>query len=298
MIYDAAIIGGGVAGLQAALTLARANRQVLLLDAGAPRHRFSDRMQNLLGADGLAIGEFYARAHAELAKYPNVKVMRSAVTSAQGSHGEFVLGDALGATHTARKLLFAMGIVDVLPDIKGIGELWGKQVLHCSYCHGYEAVGKTIAAVMTTEGAWMMVESLWHLNATLQFFFEAGHVPDDALQETLRARGIAVELQPITAIARDGTGVALTLGDGRRVQSDVLFVKPRAAPPSILPFQLGCYPVENAYIAVNEWGKTHADGIFAAGDIAGGFQQLATAQASGLRAAVMLNSELTRESLA
>lgn len=298
MRFDAAIIGGGVAGLQAALTLGRARRSVLVMDAGAPRHRFASHMHNLLGADGLSPGEFYARAHAELAQYPNVKILNVALTFAQANDGGFALTDSQGVTHEARKLLFACGIVDRLPEIVGMMQAWGTQVLHCAYCHGYEQAGKNVAALTTAEGAWAMVESLWALRAKLHFFFERDRVPDEALLAKIRALGIAVTLPPIERIVREGGGLHLVLADESTVTCDVLFVKPKSAPTSIIPFQLGCYPVDDAYITVNEWGQTHAKGIYAAGDIAGGFQQLGAAQTSGLRAAVMLNTELTREALA
>lgn len=298
-VYDVAIIGGGIAGLQAALTLGRARRSVLLMDAGEPRHRFAGQMHNLLGADGVTPAQFYAAAHAELARYAHITFQRAILMAAQPVEGGFTLTDAQGATHQARKLLFACGVVDRLPPIAGITEAWGTQVLHCAYCHGYEQAGKTIAALTSADGAWAMLESLWSLHATtLHFYFEQGSTPDEALQEKLRARGVAVELQPITQVQRTGDSLRLTLADASQRDCDVLFVKPINSPPSLVPFELGCQPVNYATIAVNDWCQTHATGVYAAGDIAGGLQQLATAQNSGLRAAVMINTELTRDALA
>lgn len=297
-MFDAAVIGGGVAGLQAALTLARTNRSVLLLDAAQPRHRFSMHMHNLLGADGLSPTEFYARAHADLARYKQVTRVQAAVTGGEAIDGGFRLTDAQGTTYNARKLLFATGVADILPPIPGLAEQWGSRVLHCAYCHGYEVHGKRLAVVIGVEEAWAMVEALWSLKGTLQFFFKPGDVPDANLQAQMQARSIACSLQPITQVTAEREGLALQLADGSRALCDALFVKPHSVATCKIPFELGCGVENEAFIAVNSWGGTHARGVFAAGDVAGAFQQLAAAQVSGLRAAVALSNELTRDALA
>lgn len=295
MRFDAAIVGGGVAGLQAALTLARARRSILLIDGGQPRHRFAAHMHNFVGADGLSLSEFYDRAHAELAQYPHAKHVQATLNQASKVGGIFHLVDQHQASYVVRKLLFACGIQDILPDIEGLGELWGRQVLHCSYCHGYEARDKAIAVLVREQDAWSMVESLVHLSARLTFFF-IDALPDDAMLARLQANGVAAEFARVRRAERSGDGIQLTLSDGSSRAFDVLFVKPDHVPGSPLPFALGCQD-QYGFVQCNEWGQTHVPGVYVAGDMAGGVQQLAAAAASGLHAAMMLNTELAREAL-
>lgn len=295
MRFDAAIVGGGVAGLQAALTLARSRRSVLLIDAGLPRHRFATHMHNFLGADGLSPDAFYARVHAELAQYPHVARLQAQVTHVQHVHGVFQLTDDKQATHEARKLVFANGVRDELPDIEGLAPLWGQEVQHCSYCHGYEARDKSIAVLTSAQDALGMAESLLSLSSRLEFYF-SGDLPDDAILDRLQANGIGMEYSKLDAVERSASGLMLHLANGQARQCDVLFVKPHTAADAALPSMLGCQ-LQNGFVQVNEWGQTHVPGVYAAGDITGGVHQLVAAAGSGLFAAMMLNTELARETL-
>ena len=291
MTYDAAIIGGGIAGSQAALTLARSRRRVILFDGGQPAHAASPQMHNLLGADGMEANAFYARAREQLAQYPEITFVKHAVMEAARGGAGFVLTDAGGTQHAAKKILFACGVKHKLPPIPGLAEQWGKRVVHCNYCHGYEARDGVIGAITTATDALALAHTLLPLSSQLHFFME-GTLPDAALTAQLQALGIAVELRAIDRVSAEANGLAMMLSDGRSVPCGVLFVQTRMTPASELPFALGCQRAGDAFVATNGYGATHAPDVFAAGDMVGGFQQLSVAAASGALAAISLNAAL------
>lgn len=295
-MFDAAIIGGGVAGLQAALTLGRAQRRVLLVDEGKPRHRFAATMHNFIGADGLSIDAFYARAASELAGYPQVLRLAARVTQAEKVGDIFRMMDSEGAQHDARQLLFAAGIRDILPAVDGLSALWGREVLHCSFCHGYEVRGRAIAVLTNPSQAWSMVESLSNLTETMHFYFEGGQLPDAALHARLEQNRVVVKSSELERVERTPDGLALVTADGQRSEFAALFIKPATEMTTDLPLALGCLQ-QDGFIQVNSFGMTHAPGVYVAGDMAGGVQQLAVAAASGLLAGMMMSAELTRASL-
>ncbi len=290
MLYDVAIIGAGVAGSQAALTLARGNRRVLLLDAGKPRHRFASHMHNFLGSDGTTPEEFYGRIHTELSQYPHVTRLQAEIVDARRTDQGFLLDAADGARHAARMVLFATGVKDVLPPIDGLAELWGSRVLHCTYCHGYEARGKVLGVLVTNDNALGVLGIMRALSERVHFFFDG--LPDANVSATLKKLGMTPELHDIEAVKPDGEGVQVALDDGRSVYCDVLFIRPPTAQNSLLPQGLGCQTFNGDSIVTNGHGKTHAPGVFVAGDAAGSVSQLMAAAASGLLAAIDMNTEL------
>lgn len=298
MRYDVAIIGGGVAGLQAALTLARCLYNIVLIDAGEPRHRMAAKMHNLLGADGEAPEAFYRRAQAQLAQYPNLtRVQARVVDGRVNPDFSFHLIDAAGQAYHSGSVVFAHGVKDVLPAIEGLAECWGSEVQHCAYCHGYEARGKRIAALTTTAKAWGMVELVAHLSPRLHLLLEDG-APDAALQENLNRCGISYDTQGVQRVARAAEGITLTLRDGTAYACDVLYLQPGHAANLTLPARFGCTMTESGHISANEWGHTGIAGLYAAGDvIAGRYSQLAAAMKSGLDAAAMVHSVLSAAAL-
>lgn len=147
MRYDAVVVGGSFAGLPAALQLARARRNVLVVDAFLPRNRFSNHSHGLIGHDGRSASDILCDARAQIAKYPSVTLLRGEVTSARASTGGFQIAIDGGFEAFGRRLLLATGVTDVLPEIPGLRERWGKTVLHCPYCHGFEIGGGSIGVL-------------------------------------------------------------------------------------------------------------------------------------------------------
>ena len=136
--FDVIIVGGSYSGLSAAMALGRALRKVLIIDGGKPANRFTPHSHNFITHDGRSPGEIAALARQQVNKYPTVKQVNGFVTSAERAANEFMVVLDSGASYSATKLVFATGIIDVLPNIPGLADCWGKSVLHCPYCHGYE----------------------------------------------------------------------------------------------------------------------------------------------------------------
>ena len=149
MQHDAIVIGGSFAGLSAAVHIARARRSVCIIDAGKPRNRFADTSHGFFGQDGDPPLAMIARAQAQVEAYPTVSTIAAEATSARATDGGFEVALAGGRTMTARKLVLAFGISDMLPDIPGLTERWGKSVLHCPYCHGFEYAGRRLGVLQT-----------------------------------------------------------------------------------------------------------------------------------------------------
>lgn len=298
MRYDVAIVGGGVAGLQAALTLARSRRSVLLIDAGKPRHRFAAHMHNFIGADGVTPGEFYAHARQQLAAYPEITFRQGEVAHTVKAADGFTVTTADGESNPARTLLFACGVQDVLPAIDGLAPLWGSKILHCSHCHGYEARDQRIALLSTAEDASMLLESIITISPKLQVFFTDAP-PSDALRAWLDARGMAVVTGAPARVTPHADGLELTMPHGQVHHCDLLFLKPQNVAATRLPFQLGCNDAHGVFVATDAWGRTSAPGVYVAGDMAAGhYHQFAAAAKSGMDAAVLIHAELTRADLA
>ncbi len=292
-MYDAAIIGGGMAGLQAALTLARGRRSVLLIDAGEQGHRAAAQLHNLIGLEGMTPAQFYAQAQAQLATYSTVTRVRATVTDAQAIEQGFALTDAQGSRYQAQKILFATGVNYVLPAIEGLAALWGSKVLHCAYCHGYEVRGKQVGVLTRAAHAPHLIGPLWPLGAQLRFFFQ-GEEPEAELATKLMELNIDIESRGIVAVSDSGEGMAITLHDGSTTHSDALFVSPNFAAASQLPIQLGCEMEYEAFIVADAWGRTSVPGVYAAGDmVAGKTHQLTEVALSGQQAALGLHSDLT-----
>lgn len=292
-MHDAAIIGGGVAGLQAALTLARFCYRIVLIDAGKPNHAVAPQMHNMIGADGVTPEEFYRRAHAQLDAYPHLE--RVAATVVDGSVDpdySFRLLDDAGRAYHARTVLFACGIRDVLPPIDGIAECWGREVLHCAYCHGYEARGKRTVLRTPAAAALVMVNNVQRLSSQIHVLLEDGP-PDAELAAQLQRRKVTWGVGDVQRVERVTGGLRLYLADAAPHDCEVMYIRPGGAGATALPTKFGCTMPYGSQIQMDAWGMTGIAGVYAAGDVATGVAgQLVAAMKSGVDAAVRMHRDL------
>src|SRR5215213_8050994 len=216
--YDVAIIGGGAAGLSAALVLGRARRRVVIIDAGEARNAPAAHMQGFLSRDGTPPSDLLSTARAEVRGY-GVEIIDDRVVDATAG---FVLRLASGASVEARQVLLATGAVDELPEIAGARERWGRDFLHCPYCHGWEVRDQAIGVLGSVEHAHLLRQ--WSHDVIL--FTHTSHVTSDE-RATLDARGIAIVDGPVERLlVRDDRLHALQLQGDRTVTRDVLFMRP------------------------------------------------------------------------
>jgi thioredoxin reductase len=287
MTYDVIVVGGGPAGLSGAVALGRALRSVLVVDAGEPRNAPADGIHNYLTRDSVTPAEFLAAARAEVRKYGG-EIVDGRVVSASADSG-FTVRLADGSAYSARRLLVTTGLRDVLPDIPGLRERWGRTVLHCPYCHGYESRGKAIGVIGTSP---MSVEQalLWrHWTTDLTLF----HDSDD---ERLAARGITVVRTPVRAVDDDGVHLA----DGTVVARDALVVGGRMVgePLPGLGLKTVEHPFGETVATEDPTGRTGVPGVWVAGNVTDPMGQVITSAGAGLVAAGAINMDLVAEETA
>lgn len=296
LIVDLLIIGGGPAGLNAALLLGRACRSVLLIDEGRPRNAVTRHAHGFLTRDGITPAEFRALGLAQLAAYPSIQVRSGVVTAITGQNGAFQAELADGAQIQSRKLLFTTGMKEVLPPIAGIEAVYGTSAFVCPYCDGWELRDQPLVVIGQDDWAFHMVQTLqgWSRSVTL-----CTNGPPDwptERHQELNQHRIPVHEEPITRIeSTQGQVRAVLLRDGTEVACRGLFLHPELIPGSPLPQQLGCSLTPAGTVMVEKGGKSTVPGLFVAGDAAHERHQLIAAAAEGAITAIVLNGELLEE---
>jgi len=245
-VLDAVVIGGGPAGLQAALTLGRMRYDTLLFDSGRYRNETVAHAHNLIANDGRAPGALRASARDELARYDTVALRDDEVVAVTGRAGGFAVTTAGGAVSQARALVLATGMRDDLPPIPGLAEAWGREVAQCPFCHGHELTGRPVGILGVEPHAGFMRGMLERIASHLIVI-----APDDL-----------VRVEPVPA------GLRLHLGDGTAHDVGGLFVA--ATPRQAAPFaeQLGCRILPSGGVEIDELGRTSVPGVYAGGDLA------------------------------
>lgn len=301
MQHDAIVIGGSFAGLSAAIQIARARRSVCVIDGGRPRNRFAAASHGFFGQDGSNPHAMIASARSQLAAYPTVRTIASEADGAQAVPGGFKVSVKDGETLTAAKLVLAFGVSDVLPDVPGLAERWGKTVLHCPYCHGFEFSEKRLGVLYSTPMSAHQALLIADWGPTT-LYLNGNEPPDTHTQEKLAMRQVSIEAAQVEAIdgPHDGSPV-LRLADGRHAAIDALYVAPRARLNSQIAEQLGCVLDEGPFgpmIRTDDKKQTTVAGVFAAGDIARAPHNATWAAADGVTAGVFLHQSLVFEPLA
>ncbi|MET9383281.1 NAD(P)/FAD-dependent oxidoreductase [Streptomyces sp. NPDC002928] len=296
--YEVIVVGGGAAGLSAALVLGRARRHTLVVDAGEPRNAPAAHMQGYLSRDGMAPAEFLAVGREEIARYGVELVRDRAVDAARDAGGEFDVTLAGGRTVHARQLVVATGLKDELPAVAGVAERYGRDVLHCPYCHGWEvrdqAFGVLASTPMSVHQALMV--SQWSKDVTLFLHTVAEEELSADDLRRLAAAGVAVVPGEVAAlVVEDDRLTGVRLVDGTAYHREVLFVAPRAVPQNGLLDRLGAELRETpfgAYPVIDERGLTTVPGLWAAGNASGFAEQVVNAASRGYRAGAAINGEL------
>jgi thioredoxin reductase len=229
MKYDAIVVGGSFAGLTAALCVARARRTVCVIDDGAPRNRFTGSSHGFLTRDGSDPHEMLAQARSQLEVYPTVRFVSATASDASGQNDDFLVTLDTGEALTSRRIVLAFGVQDDLPDLPGLAERWGKTVLACPYCHGYEFADRQIGVLQAHPMSAMQAVLIadW---GPVTLYLNGQSYPDDAMMTRLSARGVRIEPASVRALEGDGDELsAIVLDDGRRLPIDALYVAPPVA---------------------------------------------------------------------
>ena len=296
---DVVIIGGGTAGLSAALVLGRARRHVVVLDGGQPRNAAATAAHGVFTREGTPPLELLQIARHQLRGYPSIEVREGAAVSVDARSDHFHVVTVGGERIQTRKLLLAYGLTDSLPEIAGLDKFWGESVLHCPYCHGWEVRDEPLAyiadgTVATEFGALLLG---WSRDLVLCTNGPADLTAEQ--REQLWRNGVQVREQRIISVEGEGRKIrVIQFEDGSVLLRSALFVRPTVSPQMDFSVVLGCEHTEAGFIKADELGRTSVPGVFAAGDLVTPFQQVIRAAATGATAAAGINHSLAAEDFA
>ncbi|MFG3437039.1 NAD(P)/FAD-dependent oxidoreductase [Nonomuraea sp. NPDC047897] len=292
--HDVVLVGAGAAGLNAALLLGRARRRVVVIDAGEPRNAPAAHMHGFLSRDGLPPATLLELGRAEIARY-GVRLVPGRVEAIEAIDPGFAVRLEGGPVLGARRVLVATGLRDELPDIPGVRELWGKDVLHCPYCHGHEVGDQPLAVLGTHPGAVHQALLLRQWSDDVVFL---PHTLDLTAEdrERLEARGLGIVEGEIDRLAVEGGRLrGIELAGGRVLPRAAAFLFPRMVPHDELLTRLGCVKDDTGWVATDRTGRTSVAGVWAAGNVIDPRAQVVTAAGMGSAAAFAVNADLVDE---
>ncbi|MFC4120854.1 bifunctional NAD(P)/FAD-dependent oxidoreductase/class I SAM-dependent methyltransferase [Nonomuraea zeae] len=302
--YDVVVIGGGAAGLSGALALGRARRKVLVIDAGQPRNAPAQGVHVYLARESVPPLELLAAGRHEVEGYGGEIVTGSVATAERLDGGGFRLVLDDGAAVEAARLLVATGSIDEWPQVPGLAELWGQDVLHCPYCHGWEVRDQPIGILATGPMA-VHQALLWRQwSADLTLFLNTWTGLEEEQREQLAARGIAVVAEPVTGLAvTEGRLSGVELAGGRSVPCRALAVATRGVARTSGLAGLGLETAEQealghsigVRVTVDAMGATSVPGVWAAGNVTNLTEQVMGSAAAGVRAGAAINADLIAE---
>ena len=299
MYSDVIIVGGGFAGTAAAITLARANRNVQVIDSGAPRNRFSDHAHGILGLDGVAPTELLERGHAELQKFGG-NICHDTVESLSrpSEQALWQVGLTDGTLLESRHVLVATGLTDKLPDVPGLSDLWGTRLFHCPYCHGHEVKGKKVALIGGANPPFTIriskLLSKWTSTLT---FYPNGLELTDLDRTQLAGLGVKVVDAEVTQVQTDEatpTGVKVHSSAGEDTY-EACFTGPDFLPNDALLRDAGCESA-NGWVSV-EHGQTSVSRLWAAGNVVSSPDQVSQAMGSGAAVGIAIDQRMLDEDL-
>ncbi len=294
--YDVLIIGGSYAGLSAAMALGRSMRKVLIIDSGKPCNWQTPHSHNFIPNDGKTPAAISKEAKHQVLQYPTITFINDLATQAKKIEFGFQVTTESGKNFTARKLILATGVKDVLPDYAGFSDCWGISVLHCPYCHGYEVRGKEIGIIADGPMGYELSKLISNWTDKLTVFTSGITIFDDEHLVKLEQHNIKLDERQIDFLHHDkGYITKIQFKDGTFHKLDALFARPQCEQNSEIAKMLGCDFTEEGLVAVDSLRKTSVVGVFAVGDCTTLFRSIAGAVASGNKAGAIANKEMIDE---
>jgi thioredoxin reductase len=291
-MFDVIIIGGGPAGLSAALLLGRARRRTVVCDAGTPRNAASNGLHGFLSRDGIPPAELLRVGREEIRRY-DIEWRRGRVTAVGRVSGAFEATLEAGERLHARKLLIATGVTDHLPDIEGFQACYGRSVHHCPYCDGWEWRDAPLAVFGTGKAAAALALALLTWSADVHVFTHGRSRLAPTVRQQLQAHRISVHEQRIAALEHEGGRLgAVRLRNGEAVPRKALFFTTGQHQQESFASQLGCEFTSKGTVKTDRYGQTCVPGVFVVGDASFDVQFVVVAAAEGAKAAVLINKQI------
>jgi thioredoxin reductase len=299
--HDVVIVGGGGAGLSAALTLARVRRSVLVIDNGQPRNAPAAGVHGFLSRDGMDPLALLDAGREEVLGYGG-QIVEGEAVAARGTSGDFTIELRDGRAFGARRLLVATGLTDELPPVPGIEERWGRDVVHCPYCHGWEFRDQAIAVLSTSSATALQALLFRQLSPHVTVVTHAGPPLSDEQVDDLAVRGVAIVDGPVVGLTvDDGALAGVRLEDGRLVSCRALVVRPRLVARSAVLTSLGLQATagldDDLAFPTDLTGAARIRGVWAAGNVADAMLGVVGAAAAGFAVGAAINADLVADDL-
>lgn len=295
-LYDVIIIGGSYAGLSAAMALGRSLKNTLIIDNGIPCNRQTPHSHNFITHDGEKPKVIAERAREQVAQYKSIEFLNAKAIKGKKLEGKFEIQTEEGDKIFAKKLIFATGIKDLLPEIKGFTACWGISVIHCPYCHGYEFKGKKTAIMIDNEKAFHIAQLVNNLTDNITILNSGKKYFSDVQLQKLQDHHIdIIDKEVLEIVHHLGNVNAVTFTDGSQVPFDAIYASVPFIQHSQIPQELGCELNEQGYIKTDSFQMTNIEGVFACGDNTSPMRSVANAVAAGNLTGAMVNYILTEE---
>lgn len=294
--FDVIIIGGSYAGLSAAMALGRSLKNVIIIDSGKPCNRYTPYSHNFITQDGSVPAEISSKAKEQVLKYDTVKFLKGIAVDGKKTENGFEIVVQSGEKFSAKKLVFATGAKDVFPDIKGFEDCWGKSVIHCPYCHGYEFKKAKTAIIANGERAFHVATLVNNLTNKITIVTRGKADFKKEQLAKLKKHQISIIEKEVKEIKhQNGNISALVFEDDTAENFNAAYAAIPFEQHCKIPLDLGCEITENGLIKTDMFQKTSIPRIYACGDSASPMRSVAYATAMGNIAGAMLNNEMTEE---
>ncbi|MFF2887380.1 NAD(P)/FAD-dependent oxidoreductase [Paenibacillus sp. NPDC057967] len=296
-VWDVAIIGGGPAGLSAALVLGRALRSVILIDEDKPRHAAAHSSHGYLTRDGISPSAFRELGREDVRAYELVRMEHDTATGAKKEDDHFHIATASGKSYISKYLVIATGARDQLPPIPGIQESYGISVFPCPYCDGWEHRGEPLAIIGSSQSLFGYVQLIFNWSRDLSVFTDGASMLTLEQKQALQARGIALYEQPIKSLRSSGGQLEkIMLEDGQEIARRIAFLSDTGArDATTIPDELGVGREQDGQYETMEHGSTHIEGLYLIGDAKHYFTGLIGSASEGYEAGVAINRRLVEE---
>ncbi len=294
--FDVLIVGGSYAGLSAGMVLGRALRRVLIIDSGSPCNRQTPHSHNFLTQDGKTPAEISALAKQQVLQYESISFHEGLAAHGVKTDKGFEISTQAGDVFSGKKLLFATGIKDLLPDIPGVSECWGISLIHCPYCHGYEVRNAKTGILGNGEYGFDFSRLILNWTKDLNLYTNGKSTLTEEQTASVRSRNIAIVESEVEALEhRAGRIQNVVFKDGSKAAVEALYTRALFVQHCAIPEALGCELTDLGYIRVDGTQKTTIPGVYACGDNTTPMRSVSTAVAQGTMAGAMANRDLVQE---